>query len=151
MTTDILNRQAAAELFLRMLIARAYDEVIEGMVLDLNQGPPGRQPPRDFVLLHQWFQTLDNENRECVQLLIQKVAESTVFGCLVLLDGLTGGYPVKDKLSDFALYLQIYQEKSARISDSPQVSVRLNPAGTADEDLHDMFLGILQERAKHNE
>lgn len=150
MTTDFLNRKEAVELFLSLLIARAYDGAIEGMTSNLEKGPPGRKPRQDLIILHQWFQSLDNKSREHVLAIIRQAVDAAVFGCLVLLDGLTGGNPVKEKTSDFAAYLQTYEDEDAREANSPQFSVRLNPAYTT-EYLHDMFHWILQERAEREE
>jgi len=150
MITDSPNRNEAAELFLNLLIARAYDGAIRDVTSILEGGPPGRKPPQDLIRLHQWFQNLDNESRGYVLALIREAVDAAVFGCLVFLDGLAGGYPV-EKPSDFALHFQVYEDKRSRKSNSPEVSVRLNPVSTTDEDLHDMFRWILQERAEHEE
>jgi hypothetical protein len=150
MITDSPDRNEAAELFLNLLIARAYDGAIRDVMSILKGGPPGRKSPQDLVRLNQWFQNLDNESRGYVFALIRESVDAAVFGCLVFLDGLAGSYP-GEKPSDFALYFQVYEDKRSRKSNSPKVSVRLNPASTTDEDLHDMFRWILQERAEHEE
>lgn len=150
MTTDFLSPKEAAEVFLNMLIARAYDGAIQGMTSTLEKGPSGRKPPQNLIILHQWFQSLDNRSREHVLAIIRQAVDAAVFGCLVLLDGLTGGNPVREKISDFAVYLQTYQDQDARKANSPQLSVRLNPVYTT-EYLHDMFHWILQERLEYKD
>ncbi len=150
MTTEFLSREQAAEHFLNMLIARAYDGALRDVRLILEEGPPGRKPPKDLIALHQWFRQLDDESREYVLIAIREAVDAAVFGCLVLLDGLTGGYPVGEELSDFALYLQTYEDSDSRAADLARHRVRLNP-WTAAVDLHDMFRWILQERAGQGE
>jgi hypothetical protein len=149
MTTDFLNRKEAVELFLSLLIAEAYDGTIEDVTSNLEKGPPGRKPREDLIILHQWFKNLDNESRKHVLAIIRQAIDTALFNCLVLLDGL-GGYPVEGKISDFAAYLQTYENEDARKANSPQFSVRLNLAYTT-EYLHDMFHWILEERSEREE
>jgi len=146
MTIDLSNSGEAAELFLRLLVAEAYDGAVEGTALVLKKGPPGRKPSQDLVALHRWFQDLDDESREHVLAVIRHASDAALFHCLVLIDGLAG-YPIEGKVSDFAVYLQTYASQDARMANSPQTSVRLNSAHTT-EYLHDMFHQILQERAE---
>ena len=145
MKTPSLNQKEAKELFLNQLICRAYDGAIESTISTLEEGPAGRKPQRSLVDLHHWFQGLDDQSRKYVSALIQEAVDSSVFGCLVLLDGLTGGYPVKGEISDFAVYLQIYENEEAREVNLPRFSVRVNSTKSGD-DLHDMFHWILRER-----
>ncbi len=147
MEKDSLSPEDAARVFLNMFIARAYDGAINTVVSILEKGPPGRRPPEELTRLHNWFESLDTENREHVQTVIQKSVDSAIFGCLVLLDGMSGGNPIKGKLSDFAVYLQTYKDDNAMKSDLPENRVRLNPPAISD-DLHDMFHSMLQERTR---
>jgi len=149
MTTDLSNPKEAAELFLSWLVTDAYDGAVMGMASILEKGPPGRKPSHDLVVLHQWFQSLDDESRKHVLAVILQASKAALFNCLVLLDGMAG-YPVEGKISDFAVYLQTYEDQDARKADSPQFNVRLNPAYST-EYLHDMFHWLLQERAKRKE
>ncbi len=147
MTIDLSNPSEATDLFLRLLVAEAYDGAVEGTALVLEKGPAGRKPASDLVTLHRWFQDLDDESREHVLAVIRLASDAALFHCLVLIDDLAG-YPIPGKVSDFAVFLQTYASGEARTADSPQTSVRLNPAHTT-EFLHDMFHQILQERAEH--
>lgn len=146
MTTN-LSPKDAAELFVNSLIAGAYDGAITGMASILEKGPAGRNPAQDLITLHQWFQGLDNENRELVLTVIRKAIDAALFNCLVFLDGMAG-YLVKGEESDFAVYFQTYENRETRKADSPQTSVRVNSTD-ATEFLHDLFHWILQERAEH--
>ncbi len=147
MEKDYPSPEDAARIFLNMLIARAYNGAINAVASVLEKGPPGRRPPEELTRLHDWFESLDTENRKHVQTVIQKSVDSAVFGCLVLLDGMSGGNPIRGKQSDFAVYLQAYEDDDAMRSDSPQNRVRLNPPAISD-DLHDMFHWMLQERTR---
>lgn len=141
MTAD-LNRDQAVALFMKALILHARNGTIREVLSVLSNGPPGRQPPEAKLALHRWFQTLDSQGQRFVSQVIQEAVDAALFSTLVLLDGAAGGYPVEGEVSDFALYLQTYQDWEARKVDSPQISVRLNPPTTT-EDLHDIFLWML--------
>ncbi len=146
MTIDLSNPSEATDLFLRLLVAEAYDGAVEGTALVLEKGPAGRKPASDLVTLHRWFQDLDDESREQVLAVIRLASDAALFHCLVLIDDLAG-YPIPGKVSDFAVYLQTYASGEARAANSPQTSVRVNPTH-ATEFLHDMFHQILQERVE---
>jgi hypothetical protein len=122
MTAHFSEHKEAAELFIRMLITRAYDGAIADATSILENGPPGRRPRQSLVSLHRWYHSLDNDDRECVAALVRETADAAVFGCLVLLDGLTGGYPVQGRFSDFALYLRVYTDSRGRLDDSEILS-----------------------------
>ena len=149
MTEQFLTREQAAELFVNRLITRAYKIGIRDMKEELEEGPSGRTPLVELVALHQWYQRLDDQDREYVLAVIRHVVHSTVFGCLVLLDG-AAGYAIPGKVSDFAVYLQTYANIDAQGADSPELRVRVNPAFTT-EYLHDMFDWLLVERAERGE
>ena len=61
-----------------------------GVIRDLVEGPPGREPLPTDVMLHKWYQNLDFKGRENVQLLIRLAARSALFGFMEVLDGDTG-------------------------------------------------------------
>ena len=78
---------------------------------------------------------------------IREAVDAAIFGCLVLLDGMTGGPPVVGVVSDFALYLQTYENEEARQADKPNRRVRVNPAWTG-EYLHDLFHFAVEEKTE---
>src|SRR5512143_1062351 len=95
MAENYLTPRYSAKIFLEMLIERAYDGAISSMTLILEKGPPGRRPPEELTLLHRWFESVDTKSKKYVQAVVRESVNSAVFGCLVLLDGMTGGYPIK--------------------------------------------------------
>jgi hypothetical protein len=131
-----------------MLIARGFDGVVNSVIGELESGPPGRKPAEDRLRLHQWYQTLDEPSRDRVRELVTHAVHGAVFGCLCLLDGVTGGWPVPGQLSDFAVYLQTYADEQAVRTDSPLSSVRVNPGSKEDEELHDLLNMILAKRSQ---
>jgi hypothetical protein len=139
-----MSRGGAADLFLRFVIERARNNVIEGIQEDLNEGPPGRKPSPDAVARHKWFQNLSPEDQSRVSEIIRESVDSAIFGVLVVLDGVSGGNPVEGTTSDFALKLQTYANEDARGENAPEISVRINPSDTT-ELLHDLFRWKLEE------
>lgn len=137
------TREVAAEVFLRLVAARAFDQVIEAIVTVLQEGPAGRKPAENLVQLHRWYKGLDEESRQRVHGLVSEVAYSTIFGLLAILDGVAGGFPLTNTASDFALYLQTYEDYDALRANRPSVVTRLNGSG---EDLHDLFQLTLGNR-----
>jgi hypothetical protein len=142
-----MTREEAANLFLRFVIERARTGVIEGLLEDLNEGPPGREPSPDDIVRHRWFLSLSAENQERVSDVIREAVDSAIFGMLVILDGLSGGNPISETPSDFALELQAYPDDEARRENAPSLSVRVNPSDTT-EPLHDLFRWKLEETSR---
>jgi hypothetical protein len=142
------ERQEAAELFVRMLIGRAYDGSIKATMEALDPGPPGRSPAPDRVRRAQWYQGLDEASKEVIAEIVAAAVHNAVFGCLVLLDGMTEGYPLRPSLSDFGLYLHRYSDQEAMSQNQAAESVRVNPNGQAVEMLHDILQRILVESGR---
>ena len=139
-----MNRGSAADRFLRFVIERARNNVIEGIQEDLIDGPPGRKPSAGAVARHMWFRSLSTEDQSRVSEVIREAVDSAIFGVLVVLDGLSGGNPVEGTTSDFALELQTYADEETRRENAPEISVRINPSDTT-EPLHDLFRWKLEE------
>ncbi|MCI0564485.1 MAG: hypothetical protein MN733_38940 [Nitrososphaera sp.] len=146
MNNDFLNRNEATDNFLQGVISIVYEGAIKAILSTLSDGPPGRKPREDLVRLSQWFKALDKEDQEQVQAVIRDAVDAAIFCFLVMLDNLTGGNPIQGQTSDFALYLQTYSDEEARKVDQSLVSVRINPAWSGEEDLHDMYRWKLEER-----
>ena len=145
MVSKSIGRNEAAKILLEQVVRRAYDGAINDMQSFLSEGPPGRNPPEDSVHRSHWFQSLDKDSQEHVRAIIRASVDAAVFGCLVLLDNLTVGYPLDGQLSDYALYLQTYTDMEAHKADKHETSVRINPPNIT-EFLHDMFRWMLEER-----
>lgn len=141
---EAINRDGAADLFLRFVIDRARNGVIESIKNDLASGPPGRKPSPYAVARHMWFRNLSAEDQSRVSDIIRESVDAAIFGVLVVLDGLSGGNPVEGTTSDFALELQTYAHDEARRENAPATSLRINPSDTT-EPLHDLFRWKVEE------
>ena len=133
METDI-----AVDIFMRRFSERTYKSTVRDIKEFLENGPVERKPKVRDLELHQWFQSLDEAQKSNIEEIVQKTAFSGLFGALVVLDNLTGGYPVKGQLSDFALYLQTYENTAARSVDRNQDKIRINQS-KSDITLHDLI------------
>lgn len=140
------DRANAVRLFIRTVIQHAYDGVIEDIVSNLENGPPGQKPAQHTVDLHKWYCQLDNQDQQNIKRIIEESVHSAIFAALVILDGDAGGYPITGKLSDFALYLQTYADTNAEEIDTSQMSTKINP-WNATEDMHDIFCWLLEDRS----
>jgi hypothetical protein len=145
MMDNPINSNEAAKIFLEKVIRRAYDGVINDMQSLLSEGPTGRKPQKDLADRALWFQNLEEESRKHIEAIIQASVNAAVFGCLVVLDNMTIGGPLEEKLSDYALYLQTYADMHAHVADQPQESIRINVPNKT-ESLHDMFRWELEGR-----
>lgn len=129
----------AAQIFVKSVSVEAYEGTIEVMNEYLQQGPPGRDPSKYLVRLHEWFVTLDSTDRDKLAAVIAETARVAVFECLALLDGVTGGWAVPETVSDFAVCLQTYADDAAWLENRPQGAVRINHPNRTGPDLHDLF------------
>jgi len=136
---------AATTAFTDRIILRAYEGAIRDSQELLENGPAGRKPAQEQVSLHQWFSQLSQHDREQVHIAVRDAVEAAIFGVFVILDGASGGQPIKDEISDFALYLQSYVDHDAEKADTPKTRVKINGLSMS-EDLHDLFILDLQER-----
>ena len=139
------NREEAAEVLLEFLVAVGYDGLVAGITSELERGPRGRAP--DPVALHRWYVGLDDHDRAMVLEIVRQAARFSVFNCLTFLDGRTGGRYREGKVLEFALYLDVYREEGYGGDAVPERSIRVNPIHEAVEDLHDLFNGVMQQRA----
>lgn len=150
MMTRPVDSNGAAELFVSTLFVEAYEAVTRYMVCDLVEGPPGRGPLASMVARHHWYQQLGEADQAHVQSVIRASVRAALFECLVLLDGMSGGYPISGEPSDYALFLQSYQDEETLAHGTPNRSIRINPRFSTEEYLHDRFVGILEERGEHD-
>jgi hypothetical protein len=103
--------------------------------------------------MHEWYQNLDERDRQMVLAIVEETAKNSVFSFLVVLDNKVIGPPRVDRSSDFAVYLQTYENEQDRFIYSPKTIIRVNMSYSINGDLHDEFTYILQrqERGKKEE
>jgi hypothetical protein len=144
MNDSPMPRDEAATLFVRSIITRAHRVVIKGVTEELLEGPPGRSPDPASTSLHQWFQELDTESQRQVAAVVAKSVQRAVFGCLVVLDGVSGGYPLQPVPSEWTLALSIYEDEQALEVGAASAMVKVAPVSQG-EGLHDLFTSLLAE------
>ena len=141
-----ISQTEAQERFIQILTSVAYDSPIHSMIHLMEKGPAGGKPPQHLVRLHQWYSSLDAESKERVQATIREAVFSAVFSCCSLLDGVAGGYPIPGQLSEFAVYLNIYQDEEAFEEEKPLDTIRVSNGSNNHEELHGLFTNALAER-----
>jgi hypothetical protein len=55
--------------------------------LNLLKNPPGRRPPENLKENSAWYNTLDDEQKRILSVVLHDVVDRTVFGVLCVLDG----------------------------------------------------------------
>ncbi len=139
--TPSLNAQ---ELFVNKIIRRARNGVLEDLREELEQGPSGRMPDPAMIVRHEWFQTLDDEAKDQVLQVASEAVDGALFGAMVILDRMSGGYAISDEPSDFALYLQTYDNEDLLWENSPASKIRINDE-LSGEYLHDLYNWAVEE------
>ena len=147
---DVTPKEAL-DIFLKIFINHSLDGSIGGIKRLLENGPAGNKKKSNEVALHEWYLALDSDAKEHISAIIRKTAELSAFSSFVLLDNKTIGYPIEGQPSDFALYLQTYEDSDQMYDYSSKTSVRFNLSYSVEGDLHDSYTYFLRERSDLNE
>ena len=147
MISNANSSEDAIQIFLKRVLLDVYDNSIKSIINLLVNGPSGRAKQPLEENLHNWYQALDEKEKEQIEKIIEKSIRSTIFSFLVMLDNKSGGRPFRDKISDFALFIQFYQDEESLYNYKPQNSLRVNLSYTIDGELHDQFLDLLNENS----
>ncbi len=139
-----MDQNDAIDIFMRRLANRAYFAPIEYINKILFDGPGQSNSNKSELELHNWFIGLNNQEKAIVQDMVDKTAFSVLFGVLVLIDNQTMGYPISDQVSDFAFYIQTYQNDSLMSENEYQGAIRLNHPKN-NFDLHDLVSSYLKK------
>jgi hypothetical protein len=140
-----MKREIAIQIFMKHIVLDVYHGTYKGMEQLLLDGPAGRSPSERYKLIHKWYQSLDSHDKQELLYFSKFLIEFTVFNFLTFLDGALGGYPVKGKHSEFAIYLQTYSDLKAMENNTFEDQVKINlPFGP--DDLHDLFKEAIDEK-----
>lgn len=132
-----MTSEQAKELFVEFIIECIYKGTIRSVNRVLEEGLNWKKPPEDMVALHEWFCSLSEEERKHAYKLVEYSVDSSVFGLLCLFDRVMCGYPIKEKLSDFSIYLQTYRDGADQDTNEYEMQVIVNPF--VGEELHDIY------------
>ncbi len=144
------NSMIAIDIFIRRIVCDVYDGAINGIRKVLEKGPSGRAKQVNRFEMFEWYQKLNERDRRVLLEIIEESVKLSVFLFLIELDNKVGGPPIRDKSSDFALYLQTYESDKEKYSYSPNMSTQVNMSYTAGGDLHDTFINLLRTREEGN-
>src|SRR5262249_35834111 len=124
MTIHPLDRNQAAEKFVKLLVQAVYSPSHEHFIDMLT----GAQPARILADLPDWFQALTEEDRDKVKTIIKKAIDFALFNLLCLLDGVSGFEWLEEKPIHYALFLEVFRDMEALDDNESELSVRINPA-----------------------
>jgi hypothetical protein len=142
----------ALDIFLKIFVQHSLYGTIDGIKKLLENGSAGMKKKPNDVALHEWYLTLDDDAKKHIGTIIRKTAELSTFSALVVLDNKTIGYPIEGQPSDFALYLQTYEDSNGMYDYSSSIkSIRFNRSYSVEGDLHDSYTSILREHSDPNE
>jgi hypothetical protein len=131
----MITSKEAANIFISKYLLSLYKNTYKVIESQLAEGfPGGVEEPYE---MEKWYKNLDDDSKGLINDLLQATVKITIFEVLVLLDNMTGGYPIKGQVSDFALYLQTYADVEAKRINQLREAVRFN--SLQDEELHDLF------------
>jgi hypothetical protein len=143
MNPKSIHSHEAASIFVDALLHNAYIGTIRAVERRLQAPLPGR-PEAEEIEQQRWYATLGEESRAHVDAVIRYAVDLATFSCCTIIDGASGGYPVPETESEWALYLQFGSDTSAsEVNVEGSRSVRVNAPD--EEDLHDMFVARLEE------
>lgn len=135
----MIDPNKAIKTFLSKVFYQVQKASFDSIAILLREGTPGKLKPPDDLELHRWFSSLKEEEQEKIFEIINKTTKLTIFNFLVFLDNKASGQPVKDKVSDFGLYLHTYKSNSDRFNYKPDETIRLNMSYTVNGDLHESY------------
>lgn len=149
-----IDRDRAAEIFLRKLVHLAYRGGIEVTLLHLEEGIAPAPLDTPFLQwiekLHQWYTQLAEEDKQMVQDVLMLCADAVLFRLCCYLDRVTGGPSLEDfaeelegYYSDFVVYLQVYSDFEDYLGNRPMAQVWVKPDREAD--LHDQLDWTLED------
>jgi hypothetical protein len=75
-----------ADEFVRAIGIAVRDTSIKGVIEALSM-PPGRKPDPEKLRLAEWFNALNDADKENIRTIVNSAVDSTVFGFLCVLDG----------------------------------------------------------------
>lgn len=75
------------EKFVTALIEEVHNSSVKDIVAELWDGPPGRSPTENSVMLSEWFHVLDDKGKQKIKTVIERSVHSAIFGVFAVLDG----------------------------------------------------------------
>jgi hypothetical protein len=140
---DYMQSEEAIKVFMQRVEIRSYKAALEEVISLLKSGPIGLNPKANEIELHEWYENLNDDNKLKIEEIIKKTAFHSIFGFLMILDNLTMGYPIEGEVSDFALYIQSYSDKTSRSLNQPKEVFRINHPKNISS-LHDLISGYIK-------
>jgi hypothetical protein len=135
-----ITPEVAAKIFIERIIIDVYKSTYSYAEKQLAESSSNQV---DNTSETKWYLCLGKDDQERVKEIIQDRIKAAIFGVLAILDNVRGGPPLRGQKSDFALYIQTYNDSKAKLENRWRESVRFN--SLKDTELHDLFSNILYE------
>jgi hypothetical protein len=139
----MLNLNDGLKVFLKALIDQAVHGTFNSIEKQLRDGPSGRIKDPNKLKNQEWYLGLRDDEKKILLNIIQDVINRTVFNLLVIIDNKLVGYPLQKEISDFALYLQTYENQNDLTNYKPKEILRINRSYSINGDLHDEFTAYI--------
>lgn len=75
------------EQFIQAIIKQVHEISVSGLIQEMTDGPRGRRPAKNLIILHKWFLDLSPDEKLIVENSIEHAVHSAIFGLLCVLDG----------------------------------------------------------------
>ena len=145
------TQEDAIKVFLEAIYYAVYIATQKSMMKRLVEGPPGTVSDPKATTIKNWFLSLDETHQSVFLDAIQETISMSIFNFLVLIDNKAGGYPLKETVSDYAIFLQSYKDEDSLYDYSLSLeAIRLNMSYSPGGDLHDEFMHLLRDQNKDN-
>jgi hypothetical protein len=85
-----------SEIFIEAIKQVVRDSTVKGTEENLIK-PPGRQPKKELVLLSNWYNSQNSDNKKMIKNIIQLSVDASIFHFLCVLDGVATIEDVEEK------------------------------------------------------
>jgi len=147
----MFTKDNAANLFIDILFKGVYRIFYRDMeTMLLPDGMPGRVD--DPVFLEEWWNSLDEPHQSLLREVVKCTIEETIIRFLAILDN-SSGWPIRGQMSEFAVYLQTYQNYEDLSKNLSKETVRLNDKfanGYDDDQLQVLFYNRLNNAEENH-
>lgn len=127
--------------FLEYMILSTRDETKTLIKKTLNDDIKSiRKIVPELIEMNKFFKSLSKENKRMIYELIDYTVKLLLFGVLVKFDGHSGGNVISDVESDFAIYLQSYENNDDKQKNKYLEKIRINTSQSDHIELHDLMM-----------
>ncbi len=136
-----LDRNEAADHFIRRIIREVYDTVSVDIVESLETG----LPKDSYQERSDWYLSLHESQRKHLEAITKDAVYSVIFRVFSVLDGVSGVEFYGEKPANYTLFFDTFLSEEAYDNENYEDRVQINPIHQQDNFLHDIFQEIMEE------